>query len=297
MDTLSFQSDLADAYDLVLSKSKQGKATCKDLLAFYEARAYAEETFVAALKKIPTESLFGETNEQSSFRSAWDAVRNSINVQIREHERYAKTLRDDIIPTMENLLTDLRVTKKQMEVNEKKAQKEWKKAETAASKARAKHTTTNQKVSSVLTAAESRQAQGLPVDDKIREDISAASEEISSSREELERAERDESIVHQLYQDTLSNVLNTFEDNEIKRLNVLRKCILDDALARKEAYMNDLQLSDTALKTACIVEPKCDLGELILSLKSQLMQREPKVNTEETAEAFGFSLDPTDPFN
>lgn len=41
MSELHFQNDLNDAYDLVLSKAKKGKATCKDLLAFYEVFCFS----------------------------------------------------------------------------------------------------------------------------------------------------------------------------------------------------------------------------------------------------------------
>ena len=207
MSELHFQNDLNDAYDLVLSKAKKGKATCKDLLAFYEVfhssflllinqttprpepplkkhslllwrrfqlNLFSERPTSRAPSELPgtpSERAYLATSDQQStnYRSP-PRFKNTLNMP-RPFVRKSSPVSATSSPSWESARSRWRPARRKPSciclAISFHPLREYQKAEKNTLKARKAHSAQGQRVYSAMTRLEAQQAQGIPVNDRV----------------------------------------------------------------------------------------------------------------------------------
>ncbi|KAK8802089.1 hypothetical protein WA158_006484 [Blastocystis sp. Blastoise] len=281
MSQLSFVTDLSDAYEEVRSKAKSGKQTIKALIEYFEARSNAEDAFVKALSKLPTPT--DTFMEQTTVLSAWKSIYDTTNVLIKGHSSYVNVLKTDVIPPLKQILEDLRETKKKLEAMEKESTKKKIEYENTLAKARAAALKSSSQAAAAVQMIEELNNSGTEITDKYNKQISETAEKAIESEELAKQVEITYKEYQELYKKTISDIMNTFEESEIRRITTIKDVLSKQAIAQKESDEASLSSSTQTQDFSTGIDAKHDVAELIFAIRDIVQTKMMKKKEEHEA--------------
>lgn len=259
---------LWDVYDDVSQKHRQAKRTAREIAVFFDKRIKLEENYANELIKLAQTCPIVE---QETLSAAWHAVRVEHTKMGQLRLRFAERIGAGVHKQLDQMHSELKEERQTLQDQHDAVLKHIARSKASLKKANDSIDVARRELSAVQAKLHEYQTNKNVSANKLqkeKEKVSRAAKDLDQAQESHLTTQTEVFTNTNRYNQTVSGILEAFEESELNRLGRLQEILNEYLLATAECSRDAAPVISSAFDATCKIDAIKDVNDFVASAES-----------------------------